>query len=225
MYRETTPCTEDTSKIEGAQLTGMIYTGHPMVPARMSGNKGIKMKVGAKIDKRKDTLLEHWRVTSLAPAIVVALSALYIQEVNMVEAGETITIGAVEEVVLFPWGIKLPARIDTGATKSCLDARDVRIDRGMAEFRLPEKYGGALLRVPVKGRRNIRSAGGSMKRPIVEIELCIGTKRILTTVNLTDRSEMNYPLLIGRNVLVNNFLVDVSKSHLLPTTCLSGTPK
>jgi hypothetical protein len=137
---------------------------------------------------------------------------------------EKAPVGAAEDVLLLPWGIKLPARIDTGAAESSLDARDIRMDGGMIEFRLPEKYGGMLLRVPMKGRRNIRSAHGRMNRPIVEIELCIGTNRVLTTVNLADRSRMKYPLLIGRNVL-HNFLVDVSKSRLLPPTCPTGARK
>lgn len=138
---------------------------------------------------------------------------------------EKTTVGGVEEVALFPWKIKLPARIDTGAARSCLDARDIRIDGGMVEFRLPEQYGGKLLRLPLKGRRNVRSAHSRTKRVIVEIDICIGSRRFLTTVNLTDRSRMEYPLLIGLNVLVNDFLVDVSKSRLLPPICIERTPE
>ena len=163
--------------------------------------------------------------TFCLPAILLLLFAQAIAMDAVAGTKEKTTVGEVEDVILLPWKIKLPARIDTGATRSCLDARDIRIDGGMVEFRLPEKYGGALLRLPMKGRRNIRSAHGRMKRAIVEIELCIGSRRFLTTVNLTDRSQMEYPLLIGLNVLVNDFIVDVSKSYLLPPTCLAGAPK
>jgi len=159
------------------------------------------------------------------PLMLLLLSVQAIEGNAMAETKEKITVGAVEEVVLFPWKIKLPARIDSGAAISSLDAREIRIAGGMIEFRLPEKYGGTLQRLPVKGRRNVRSAHGLMKRALVEIEICIGTKRILTVVNLTDRSKMDYPLLIGRDVLVNDFIVDVSQSHLLPANCLTGDPK
>jgi hypothetical protein len=159
------------------------------------------------------------------PLILLFLCVQAIEVKAMTETKEKVTVGEVEEVTLLPWKTKLPARIDTGATRSCLDARDIRIDGGMVEFRLPEKYGGTLLRLPAKGRRSVRSAQGRVKRAFVEMEICIGTKRILTTVSLTDRSKMDYPLLIGRNVLANDFIVDVSKSYLLPPTCFTGTPK
>ena len=50
------------------------------------------------------------------------------------------TIGAIEEVVLLPWKVKLPARIDTGAAKSSLDARELKVQDDMVEFKLPQKY-------------------------------------------------------------------------------------
>jgi len=138
----------------------------------------------------------------------------------MAETNEKIIIGEVEEVVLFPWKIKMPARIDTGAAMSCLDARDIRIDGSIVEFRLPEQYGGKILRAPLKGKRRVRSAQGLMRRAVVEIELCIGSRRFLTTVNLANRSGMSHPFLIGRNILAHGFLVDVSRSKMLPSTCL-----
>ncbi len=156
-------------------------------------------------------------------SMVFVVLCVLLEGVNaMAETKEQATVvGEVEDVVLFPWKIKLPARIDTGAGMSCLDARDIRIEGNMVEFRLPEKYGGALLRLPMKGQKNVKSAQGPMKRVTVEIEICIGSKRFLTTVNLTDRSGMNYPFLVGRNLLAHGFIVDVSRSHLLSPTCLT----
>ncbi len=161
------------------------------------------------------------RLEKLYLPSILLLLALQATEVHaMTETKEKIRVGGIEEVVLLPWGIRLPARVDTGATRSSLDARDIRAVGDMIEFRLPEKYGGTRLRAPVKGRRNIRTAHGVMKRFVVEIELCIGAKRIPTSINLAhDRSKMSYPLLIGRDVLINDFIVDVSESNLLPPTC------
>lgn len=143
----------------------------------------------------------------------------------MGETREKITIGAVEEIVLFPWKIKMPARIDTGAARSCLDARDIRIDGNMVEFRISDQYGGKILRAPLKGRCRVRSAHGLTKRAVVEIEICIGSRRFLTTVNLVDRSGMEYPFLIGRNILAQGFIVDISRSNILPPKCLDGETK
>ena len=42
-------------------------------------------------------------------------------------AQERITIGLVEEIILLPWGVKIPARIDTGAAVSSLDVRGLTV--------------------------------------------------------------------------------------------------
>jgi len=51
---------------------------------------------------------------------------------------------------------------------------------------------------------------------VVEMELCIASKRLRARVNLNDRSNMKYPMIIGRNVITGNFLVDTSKSFTTP---------
>jgi len=58
---------------------------------------------------------------------------------------EKITIGAMEEVILLPWGVKLPARIDTGASTTSLDARELKIENDIAVFRLLDTHSGLLL--------------------------------------------------------------------------------
>jgi len=138
---------------------------------------------------------------------------------------EKIVVGEVEDVILLPWGVKLPARIDTGASLSSLDARDLRVKDGFAEFTLPKKYGGMQLRLLVVDWLIIRSSEASEKRPIVEVELCIGSKRIHTRVNLNDRSTVRYPLLIGRNALKEKFIVDCTQERCAPPSCPEVSPK
>ena len=136
-----------------------------------------------------------------------------------VNAGERITIGEVEDVILIPWRVKLPARIDTGAATSSLDARELKVKNNIAEFKLPKKYGGLLLRLPVVEWQNIRSADFKERRPVVEITLCMGPKLIRIQVTLNDRSLVRYPLIIGRNILKDNFIVDCMHSNCLPPSC------
>jgi hypothetical protein len=138
---------------------------------------------------------------------------------GMVHGGEKMTIGLAEDVILMPLGLKIPARIDTGAATSSLDARDLKVENDIAEFRLPEKYGGVVLHLPVVEWKTIRSAGSRGKRPVVEMDLCIGPKRLRIKVNLNDRSQVKYPLIIGRNALQENFVVDCMKLHCLPPSC------
>jgi len=131
-------------------------------------------------------------------------------------------IGAVEEVVLFPWGVKLPARIDTGAGITSLDVRDLTVKNKVAQFRLPEKYGNTLISLPVIRYCKVRSADSQRRRPVVEIELCVGSKRMRVRANLNDRSQLEYPLMLGRNVLNQGFIVDCAEERMLPLKCLEG---
>jgi hypothetical protein len=136
-----------------------------------------------------------------------------------VGAEEKITIGLVEDVILLPWGVKLPARIDTGAATSSLDARELKVYDNIAEFKLPKKYGDLHLQLPVVGWKTIRSAESRERRPVVEMELCVGPKRLRIHVNLNDRSMVKYPLILGRTALKENFVVDCMHSNCLPPSC------
>ena len=139
--------------------------------------------------------------------------------------GDKITIGEVEEVILLPWGVRMPARIDTGAATSSLDARGLKVKNNIAEFKLPKRYGGALeLRLPVTQWQNIRSADFKEKRPVVEITFCMGPKLLHIEVNLNDRSTVKYPLILGRNAL-KDFIVDCERSNCLPPSCPEGFSK
>jgi hypothetical protein len=134
-------------------------------------------------------------------------------------AEKEITIGTVEDVILVPWGVKIPARVDTGATKSSLDAQELSIENNIADFKLPEKYGGMRIRLPIREWRHVRTNEGLKKRPVVEIEVCIGPKRIRTLVALDNRTAVTYPFLVGRNILKGNFIVDVKRKHVAPPKC------
>jgi hypothetical protein len=134
-----------------------------------------------------------------------------------------ITLGEVEDVLLVPWSIVLPARIDTGATLSALDARDMQVRNNHADFKLGKEYGGLRLRLPVMGWREVRTAVGSEKRPVVEVGICLGPRLIRTLATLSDRSQMGYPFLVGRSVLNDSFIVDTSRSRAVQPTCPAGS--
>jgi hypothetical protein len=157
---------------------------------------------------------------------MIPLLALLIMGVTgAVDAQEKVTIGLVEDVVLMPWKIRLPARIDTGAAVSSLDARSLKVIDNEVEFVLPSKYGGQKIRLPIAGWHTVRSAEAKERRPIIEIELCVGPKLIRAKVNLNDRSQMKYPFLLGRNILTENFVVDCDRNNCAPPNCLEETSK
>ena len=155
-----------------------------------------------------------WGVISLS-----ILAPAFLFTAGMASAEEKMIIGGVEDVILLPWKVKLPARVDTGAAKSSLDAREIKVQDDMVEFKLPEKYGGLQLRLPVVGWRHIRTPEGRERRPLVEVEICFGSKRIRTLMNLADRTMVKYPLILGRNFLKEGFIVDVKRRRTVPPSC------
>lgn len=125
-------------------------------------------------------------------------------------ASEKNTIGEVEDLVLLPWGVTIGARIDTGAATSSLDICEVVVKGKVVEFTLPDRCGGAKYTLPLKGWKQVKSATGQARRPVVEMEICLAGQKMPTRVTLTDRSLLEYPFLVGRNTLLQGkFIVDV----------------
>lgn len=89
----------------------------------------------------------------------------------------------------------LTAKIDTGATKSSMDAR---LAAGM-------QLG------PVIKTKLVKSAHGNRLRPVIEADIRIAGKRIKAEFTLADRIHMKYHVLIGQNILKHGFLIDPRK--------------
>ena len=165
--------------------------------------------------------IKRWMIKAAFLPVILLLGAA----VAPAEAAEKIRIGAVENVVLLPWGVMMPARIDTGAATSSLDARNLTVKGKNVEFNLPPQYGGRQIRLPTLRWKTVKSAGNEEKRPVVMLELCIGSKRIRTRVNLNDRSNVKYPIILGRNTLSRDFVVECSTSYCTKPTCAEVTPQ
>ena len=151
--------------------------------------------------------------------VIVVLYGLFVGGIGEAQEKDKISIGILEDVVLLPWGVKIPARVDTGAATTSLDARELVVKDDIAEFKLAEKYGGTKISLPVVRWREVRSASGLQRRPVVEMRICVGPKVMRTKVNLIDRSRMSYPIIIGRNVLRRGYVVDCLCSNILKPSC------
>lgn len=108
---------------------------------------------------------------------------------------------------------QIPARIDTGARTSSLWASDVTIKKGVATFKLfgPDSpwYTGKVVRRKVLELREVTSSTGHVQeRYVISLSIRIHGKRLNAKFTLSDRSTQTYPVLIGRNTLRGNFLVD-----------------
>lgn len=127
------------------------------------------------------------------------------------------TIGSVELVDFPELQIQdVPAKVDTGADNSAVWASDISMDQGVLSYTLfapgSSFYTGT--KVQTKDFRTTavkNSTGHTEFRYKVQLLVAIGSRRIRTWFNLSDRAGMTYPVLIGRNLLRNKYVVDVSK--------------
>ncbi len=136
--------------------------------------------------------------------------------VSSARADSSTILGRVENVVVEDIGMKMKARIDTGAGVTSLHAGIVEIKDTPAGQRVIFTVKDASKKQRTLEREvvdwlNIKGKGTKreIKRPVVRLRICLAGKRIEGRVNLADRSNFLYPLLIGRNILkAGEFLVD-----------------
>jgi hypothetical protein len=154
-----------------------------------------------------------------AMALLSLLPAVLLLLVPKQSAAEKITIGAIEDVILLPWDVKIAARIDTGAATSSIDVCDYAVEGKFVSFTLADRCGAYKVRAPLIEMRHVKSTEGDETRPVVEIEICLGAKRLRAFVTLSNRSHLEYPFLVGRNIIEGNFVVDVSLSKTFLPIC------
>lgn len=140
----------------------------------------------------------------------------------MITANTTI-IGTVETVAVHDLGMKMPARIDTGASMTSVHAEIIKITPGKKGQ--PDKvvfnvsdHNGNKKRLEKDIERWVlikkKNNEGTLRRPVVMMEFCLGGKTLEGQTNLANRSRFKYPLLIGRNVLASgDYLVNAGKEY------------
>ncbi len=126
-------------------------------------------------------------------------------------------IGRTELVTFVRLGdTQVPAKIDSGAYHSSVHATDIVVKGDELHCTLFGKHPiGKYMKFSFS-TKNFRqtsiknSFGQSELRYEVPIRIKIGPKVITTPFTLADRSNNTYPVLIGRKVLNNRFVIDTS---------------
>lgn len=131
-----------------------------------------------------------------------------------------LVIGQKEYVYLDKAGVKLPARIDTGATTSSIHASEIqqyeRDGRNWVRFTITDPSTGKDMELerPLVRRVRIKRHGTEgQRRLIVKLWVTLGSIRSRTEFSLTDRSEFKLPVLIGRSFLHGSAVVDVTREY------------
>lgn len=139
---------------------------------------------------------------------------------------KNIVAGYIENVSIKIWDRESPvimeAKMDTGADSSSLHATDIKINnkKKLVSFTLTDQHG-KKQRITCPYARIVRikkRPSGYQRRPVIPVQLQIGPKKFDAFVNLTDRTNFTYKMLIGRKELRHGILIDSSRHHRLSQT-------
>ena len=151
-----------------------------------------------------------------APAARGQVSANVGGESSRRVLGPVATVGEDESQLEFV------ARVDTGAATCSLHAAEKQVlDAGQymesnigkqVRFRVENRQGDSQwLERTIAEVRKIRTSEGEETRYLVPMTLTVEDVEREVLVSLNDRSRMTYPMLLGRNFLAGEFVVDVAE--------------
>lgn len=142
--------------------------------------------------------------------------------------GSPITIGEIEYVGIIEAGTHFEARIDTGAETCSIHAENIeafeRDGKKWVRFHLinPSTKQPILLERPLTRKVRIKHHElGLERRFVIKLRTALGAEVRNTEFTLLDRSIYDFPLLVGRNLLHETAVVDVSRHHTLEKVDLS----
>ena len=171
----------------------------------------------------------HWRLCYARPQggycpMRLAISLLLIPVLLCVPVGAAEdhkqVVGATEMVEVQPAGLRFNARIDTGAKTSSIHAEKIEIDSSgdpqgkPIAFDLINKQGQSQrIHTHVARLITVKTSEGSEVRYAVPLTVNWknSSKTVLMTLN--NRKHMQFGLLLGRNWLQDDFVVDVTLNN------------
>lgn len=137
-------------------------------------------------------------------------------------------IGRAEKITFLDAGVTdLPAKVDTGAYRSSIWATNIREENGTLYFTLlgPKStfYSGKELSTQeFKIVEVENSFGHKQTRYSIFLRVRISGKTVKSNFTLANRGAKTYPALIGRKLLKNRFIVDVSQGEPLKDEEVNG---
>ena len=138
-------------------------------------------------------------------------------------------VGRVEKVRIYPGDLLLRAKIDTGAKTCSLYARDLakfsEDSTTWVRFKVKNHRGEETTIVKkILREARIKQKGRTLeRRPVITLGVCLGRQYREVEVNLVDRSQFNYPMLIGRSFMQGHIIVDPELKYTSEPACV-GAP-
>lgn len=150
-----------------------------------------------------------------------------------------IIVGYIEKVHIPAIDLTLKAKLDTGARTSSINANIIETheplpaddesgegsaDDGRTYITFSIQNDGEQIRTlkkpVVRFVRIKKKEGGFIRRPVVEMTLCVAGQLVHGEVNLAKRDHYIYDLLIGRNMLVDGqLIIDATRRFTANPNC------
>lgn len=147
-------------------------------------------------------------------------------------AGELKQVGWVEEVRLTDVGSVVKAKMDTGAKTSSIDSEIIDIRKtgkktkagtGESVIFSVKTDDGSPKTFEREIRRYVRiklKGGGFTRRPVITMNFCIAGRQVEEEVNLANRENFIYPVLVGRNMMAHaDLAVNPAVRYLSQPNC------
>lgn len=129
-------------------------------------------------------------------------------------------LGRYDRVDLPELGLyNIHAKIDTGAYTCSLHCHRAEVVDGKLEFILLDEehpeFTGMKFTFDQFEKRDIKNSFGEVeKRFVIVTSIAISGEVITTEFSLSNRGSLKFPILIGRKILRNRFLIDVTKKNV-----------
>jgi hypothetical protein len=155
--------------------------------------------------------------------LFISMLLLWSASACLVHAKEV--VGWVEKVQIFPGELVVKAKIDSGAKTSSLNCKCYnffeRDGKEWVKFTVVNWEGDTTeLEQPLVRIAKIkRHYGEKQERPVVKLGLCLANIYKETEFTLIDRSGLNYQVLVGRQYLEDEFLIDPGESFTRKPAC------
>lgn len=144
-------------------------------------------------------------------------------------ASEPEILGWLEGAYLQPWGVRVRARLDSGALTSAMHAEHIKVFKkngaDWVRFHFPFgqregfDHGFDIERPLVRESRVKQREGGLQQRYVINLDVCISGKTNTIELSLVNRSTFNYPIILGREALAGHYLIDPGRTFMGKRTC------
>ncbi|UYG08674.1 ATP-dependent zinc protease [Halomonas sp. M4R1S46] len=171
--------------------------------------------------------------TALRHALIPLLGACLLNGTAAAD-DEPEVYGWVEKTTIEPWGVELKAKLDSGALTSSMQAEHIEeFERDGEEWvrfeiEVEDEATGEVVAKQfereVYRRLILTGAGGKDRRPAVLLTICMGDTRYQEQFSLENRDDMNYPVLLGRRVIQDLGLLDVTRTFTHSPECDEDSP-